>query len=228
MTKRFRIEGRAMAARLPGWSDVAPGAPDGRDGAEGLRAGPAAGAAGKAAAPAPESGRMRHVHGELQAMKDAIALTKRELAALHRSSAGRDGMQRVAGELDAVAAATEQATTTILGAVEDIEGAANMLRGAAPGALGDHVATILDRVILLYETCNFQDLTGQRIEKVVGTLKFVEERLDAMIAAWDGPARLMDEPGIAPDEPHERRFLSGPALPGEERVSQTDIDALFS
>lgn len=167
----------------------------------------------------------RGVHLDLHAMKNAIAMTKREIASLQRSATGLDGMQRAAGELDAVAAATESATTTILGAVEEIESAANMLRASALDQRRDkHVTTILDRVILLYETCNFQDLTGQRIEKVVGTLKFVEERLDTMIAAWGGGDAAPAPPS---SDPAGRDLVNGPCLPGDEQVSQTDIDAYF-
>lgn len=168
------------------------------------------------------------MQAELQAMKDAIATTKREVSALQRSAGGRQGMQRVADELDAVAEATERATTTILGAVEDIEGAANMLRAAgSESGRSDHLGTILDRVILLYEACNFQDLTGQRIEKVVGTLKFLEERLDAMIGAWDRQLRPDEPVSVAANAPTGRRLVNGPALPGDDYVSQIDIDALF-
>jgi chemotaxis protein CheZ len=170
------------------------------------------------------------MHGDVQAMKDAIAMTKRELATLQRngSGAGLDRMQRAADELDAVAAATERATTTILGAVEEIETAANMLRatGLDPGR-SDHVGTILDRVILLYETCNFQDVTGQRIEKVVGTLKFVEDRLDTMIAAWGASHGGGEGLAGSGEDPSGRGLVSGPCLPGDDQVTQTDIDAIF-
>jgi hypothetical protein len=111
---------------------------------------------GAAPACAPPFGQ---VQSDLHAMKDAIAVTKREIAALEQSATGRDGVHRAACELDAVAEATEGATTTILGAVEEIEKAANMLRSSRPdGDRGDHLHTILDRVVLLYETCNFQDV----------------------------------------------------------------------
>jgi chemotaxis protein CheZ len=173
--------------------------------------------------------RLRNLQGELHAMKDAIAMTKREIASLQQSATGREGMHRAACELDAVAEATERATTTILGAVEEIETAANMLRAAGLGSgRTDHVGTILDRVVLLYETCNFQDLTGQRIEKVVDTMKFVEGRLDAMITAWGGNSPGPDAAGPPPEDPSGRRLASGPCLPGEAQVSQTDIDAIFT
>jgi chemotaxis protein CheZ len=168
---------------------------------------------------------------ELDAMKDAIASTKRELATLHRSEFQGKGMRRVAGELDAVVEATEAATTTILAAVEEIETHASMLRsaGVATGN-NDCVGAILDRTVMLYEACNFQDLTGQRITKIVGVLKFVEERLDKVIGVWGGLdvfKELVDGDGAAAEG--ERSLLNGPKLdedPGH--VDQNDIDALFN
>ena len=40
----------------------------------------------------------------------------------------------------------------------------------------------------VFEACNFQDLTGQRISKVVRTVCLVEERVAEMLHLWAGPA----------------------------------------
>ena len=164
------------------------------------------------------------IQAELGRMKAAIAVTKREVASMQRSEAGHAGVHRAACELDAVFDATERATTTILGAVEEIESAANMLRASSPDTRGnDFVDIILDRVVRLYETCNFQDITGQRIEKVVATLKFVENRLDALLASPDGIAPAPPAPEIVPGRP----VLTGPPLAGDRQNSQSDIDCYF-
>ncbi len=167
---------------------------------------------------------------EIDAMKAAITSTKLEIASLHRSESEGKGMRRVAGELDAVVGATEAAATTILNAVEDIETQANMLRAAGIGTgSSDPVGTILDRVVTMYEACNFQDLTGQRISKIVGVMKFVEERLDRVIDVWGGLdafKELAEQAGNEVD--HERSLLNGPKLEEDVgHVDQTDIDALF-
>jgi chemotaxis protein CheZ len=172
------------------------------------------------------------LRAELDAMKEAITSTKQEIASIHRSESAGKGMRRVAGELDAVVGATEQATTSILAAVEDIEANATMLR-AAGTATGnnDCVGAILDRVVVLYEACNFQDLTGQRINKIVNVLKFVEERLDRMIGVWGGLDAfkdLVEGEGAAPEQDDDKALLNGPKLDGDEgHVAQNDSDALF-
>src|SRR5829696_2832133 len=74
-----------------------------------------------------EIGEVYQLRAELDAMKEAITSTKQEIASIHRSEFAGKGMRRVAGELDAVVGATEQATTSILAAVEEIETSANML-----------------------------------------------------------------------------------------------------
>jgi chemotaxis protein CheZ len=173
------------------------------------------------------------LRAELDEMREAIASTKREIASLYRSENEGKGMRRVAGELDAVVDATEEATTSILAAVEEIETQANMLRSAGvETGNNDCVGAILDRVVMLYEACNFQDLTGQRIGKIVGVLKFVEERLDKMIGVWGGLEAFRELVGqtgaAAPDPDDHRSLLNGPKLEGDDgHVGQSDIDALF-
>lgn len=169
---------------------------------------------------------------EIDAMKAAITHTKREIASLYKSEENGKGMRRVAGELDAVVSATEEATGSILSGLEDIETHVNMLRasGGAKGS-GDEIGAILDRVVSMYEACNFQDLTGQRITKIVNVLKFVEERLDRMIDVWGGLdafQELIQHEAIAPALDDEKGLLNGPKLEEDVgHVSQDDIDNLF-
>ena len=180
-----------------------------------------------------EIGEVYQLRAELDAMKEAITSTKQEIASIHRSEFEGKGMRRVAGELDAVVGATEQATTSILSAVEEIEANANMLRAAgAETGNNDCVGAILDRVVVLYEACNFQDLTGQRINKIVNVLKFVEERLDKMIGVWGGLDAfkgMAETEGAVPEGLDEgKSLLNGPKLESDEgHVAQNDIDALF-
>jgi len=172
------------------------------------------------------------MRSELDVMKDAITRTKQEIATLYRSENTGKGMRRVAGELDAVVDSTEQATSTILGAIEEIETNASMLRAMTTTMAGrENIDAILDRVVVAFEACNFQDLTGQRINKIVGVLKFIEEHLDRMIEAWGGLDSFSDLLGVAPapvDIDDESSLLNGPRLADDiGHVDQGDIDALF-
>lgn len=167
---------------------------------------------------------------DLYAMRAAIVTTKREIGEIQRSPSGSDGMHRAAGELDAVFTAAERATTTILGAVEEIELSASILRSpASETARQDAAAAIEERVLLVYEACNFQDIAGQRIRKVLATLRFVEERLDRVIAAWNEAAPSAGKGGQAAGAGDPSTLLRGPGLPDDEGfVSQSEVDAFFA
>ena len=71
--------------------------------------------------------------------------------------------------------------------------------------------------------CSFQDITGQRTTKVVNTLRYIEQRVNSMIAIWD-----LTETTKAKIEPLDKRpdahLLNGPSSNG---VSQDDVDAMF-
>jgi chemotaxis protein CheZ len=118
-------------------------------------------------------------------------------------------MARIAAELDAVAAGTAQATQKILAAAEEIDQLANNLSAALKGRLERELAQdIADSALRIFEACNFQDLVGQRVAKVMKTLK-VDEALAAPATA------------DAPD-------LHGPRLAGDQgHLSQREIDSMF-
>jgi chemotaxis protein CheZ len=184
-----------------------------------------------------EIGEINKMRNELDEMKTAIDATKQEIASLHVTEVGGDGMRRVSGELDAVVSDTERATSAILTATEEIETQAGILK-AIMGAGSEPIEIIQERVIQLYESCNFQDLTGQRITKIVRTLGFVEERLDKMIEVWGGIEAFkehneMAQPFRAFTGSHaaDSSLLNGPKLESsceaDDHVDQDDIDALF-
>ncbi len=168
---------------------------------------------------------------ELDAMYVAIAQTKKEIASLHhRTDSEGDDMARVTNELDAVVTGTEGATENILTAAEFIDETANTLSAALKGQEAELAGDIQDKVIQIFEACNFQDLTGQRITKVVGTLRFVEDRIIQMMDIWGGIESFKE---ISVEEREAREgdaaLLNGPSLDHDVDVaSQDDIDALFA
>src|SRR5438874_2486342 len=54
---------------------------------------------------------------------------------------------------------------------------------------------IRDQVVRIFEACNFQDLSGQRIAKVLETLQFVEDRVARMMEIWGGRAAAVEDYG---------------------------------
>jgi chemotaxis protein CheZ len=130
-------------------------------------------------------------------------------------------LTRIANELIAVTSGTEQATQKILAAAEQIDQLANNLSAALKGKIEQDLAQdISDLVIRIFEACNFQDLIGQRVSKVMTTLNFIEEHI----------TRVLDEIKNMSAGPSAdgAQYLHGPRLehdPGH--ASQTDIDAIF-
>jgi chemotaxis protein CheZ len=170
------------------------------------------------ARPRPLAAAPAHDDGSVHAL---IADYKRDLAALMH-----DGEQRrmtlAASELGAAIEAMEQATQGILKSAEHADGSVQALSAALAReeerALAENVRTQLARI---FEACNFQDIAGQRIGKVIETLCTIEAHLAAILAngPGDGP-----RPEIKPD----KALINGPRLDGASgHVSQQDIDRLF-
>jgi chemotaxis protein CheZ len=138
-------------------------------------------------------------------------------------------MTRVASELDAIMGGTEQATQSILAAAEDIDQAAVTLSATLKGEIEQGLTQdIQDRVIQIFEACNFHDLTGQRITKVTATLKFVEEHVARMIDIWGGRDAFEPFGATATLKLGETARVHGPRLDGEGgHASQNDIDLMF-
>lgn len=168
---------------------------------------------------------------ELDVIGNAITETKRELATIHVTGFNGQDMSRVANELDAVVDDTERATDAILGAVEDIDARANTLAASVTVPADQATAReIQDCVIRIFEACNFQDLTGQRISKVVAALKFIEDHIHRMEEIWGGIEAFEEfaPTVVVPEKPEEDKLLNGPKLDGDVgHASQDDIDALF-
>jgi len=168
---------------------------------------------------------------ELDIIQEAITRTKHEIATLHVTGFEGPEMARVTDELDAIVGGTEQATETILAAAEYIDQTANTLGAALKSEQDQQLAQdIQDQVIRIFEACNFQDLTGQRITKVVATLKFIETHVVRMIDIWGGMEAFKDmTPDAIAEREGDRKLLNGPKLEEEAgHVSQDDIDALFN
>ncbi|GAB3117635.1 protein phosphatase CheZ [Novispirillum itersonii] len=165
---------------------------------------------------------------ELRALANSIQETKREIAHLRARDADTDRLEVVAGELDAVVGATENATHGILEAAEKIDNIAHTLRASPDSYVKQQAEELSDHIMSIYEHSNFQDITGQRITKVVNTLKFVEDRVDRMISIW-GQETFQELIAELPEEytqDDERRLLNGPQLENHG-ISQDEIDKLF-
>jgi chemotaxis protein CheZ len=178
--------------------------------------------------PHPRADHELTIERELAAIRDAIAHDKRELSALINDGKERR-MARAAGEPGAAVGGMETATQNILASVEVIDDCVRTL-GAALADDYHHGLTqdVQDHVVRIYEACNFQDLAGQRISKVIATLIMVEERLVAMLADCNN-AGAAGRPTTTVEPSSRGEFANGPKLDGDSgHASQCDIDAMFA
>jgi chemotaxis protein CheZ len=171
------------------------------------------------------------LRSETDSIHRAISHTMQELMSLHFGAFSDAGAGRASRELDAVVTGTERATQQILEATEAIDEAANTLSASLKHAQDQaHAADIRDHVVRIFEACNFQDLSGQRIAKVLATLTFVEDRVVRMLEIWGGRDTLEDFADAARTAiDHEPKLAAGPKLDGDAgHVTQQEIDAMFA
>lgn len=165
-----------------------------------------------------------------------INQAKTEIAALKPEQVKEEFLPKATDELDAIVQATSNATNRIMDSVDIVSQIAGNLTG-------DDQKDLMAAVNNIYEACSFQDITGQRIAKVVTTLKVIENRIERMMATLNGTAVADDykdqlptgwvtggagqgdidsKLGAASNDSN----LQGPAAAGKG-ISQADIDKLF-
>jgi chemotaxis regulatin CheY-phosphate phosphatase CheZ len=166
---------------------------------------------------------LRVLRSEFEEISRYIQETRREIAALRPEEDGSSWIKTATGELDAIVSATEQATYDILGAAEEVQRL--VLRLPDEGESGTIRKALEDQVTSILTACSFQDITGQRTTKVVNAIRFLEARVNSMIAIWgsDKSAPASARPADARPDAH---LLNGPALGGG--ISQEQADALIA
>jgi len=164
---------------------------------------------------------------ELVGLFQYIQRVKEEIAAINRPADSEHQFESMSEQLSAIVKATEHATNTIMEAVEGSDVAVNELRAEIKG--NAKAEALLDRIgqssATIFEACSFQDITGQRVNKITKSLGYVEERVSSIVAIWGEDA--MDDVKVKGDEKSkDEKLLNGPQLEGKG-LSQADIDSLF-
>lgn len=150
----------------------------------------------------------REVFAQLQKLAAYIANARAEVSAMRAGEVKQDFIPNATDELDAIVEATAAATNRIMDAADVIMEMATRV-GAQEGEKATAAATSI------YEPCTFQDITGQRVSKVVNALRVIESRIDKMMAA---PGEIEDSAGGG----------AAAAAAAPVSSSQADIDSLFS
>ncbi|MFN7606706.1 MAG: protein phosphatase CheZ, partial [Hyphomonadaceae bacterium] len=159
----------------------------------------------------------RSLFDEMRYISSYIQRTRLEISNLRPNDLSEDRIPGAGAELHAVVQHTAEATNLIMAVAEDVMAADT----SDPAA---YQAFVSEKMMEIFEACTFQDITGQRIKKVVDTLTHIEQRLERFASVMGVEDAELEE--TAEDKRKRENLLNGPALNGPE-VAQDDIDALF-
>lgn len=170
---------------------------------------------------------MTRLKQELDALDRYLQRVRQEVASIDRPADEDHRFDNMGSQLEAIVNATEEATNTIMEAVESNQSAVETLRDqiSDPGQI-----TLLDQVTgnvaVIFEACSFQDITGQRVNKVFQSISYVEERVNAIVEVWG--KEYLEKADVLPSKTASNvdELICGPQLEGDG-LSQEDIDSLF-
>jgi chemotaxis protein CheZ len=163
-----------------------------------------------------------NLENELRKIADYIVMLRQEIAALQANEMHAEKIPTAGHELAAVVSSTEGATNEIMAIAE------NVLSADASDPVA-YKAFVDKEMMALFETCAFQDITGQRISRVVKTLEHIETR----VSRFASFSRVVDNSGHANEteakaaERKEKFLLNGPSI-ADEGNTQPMVDQLFA
>ncbi|MFT7433568.1 MAG: chemotaxis protein CheZ [Alphaproteobacteria bacterium] len=177
------------------------------------------------------------LYGELGDLAKFINGAKKELRDFQPHVLSDQDIPDASNQLDAIVQQTEKATGSIMDSCEQLEGInqriIDKLISHDPQLDEDVLASVDDAMVEaqnhvtnIFESCNFQDLTGQRIMKIVKTLKEVERQVLRMVVVF-GLQNTNVEDSDREKLKTEAELLDGPQLPGNS-LEQDDIDDILN
>ncbi len=153
--------------------------------------------------------------GEVSAIAVHIERTQTELDALKPDNLTIETIPGADDDLKEVVGATEQATQTILESAERIM--------AAGDSDTESYRQIVDEAVVnIFEACCFQDITGQRITRVLETLTYISRHLAYVTGVLSGGERQT----VDMEMPEKCSLLHGPQS-SDTAISQDAADDLF-
>ncbi|HEB79568.1 MAG TPA: hypothetical protein ENI79_03720 [Rhodospirillales bacterium] len=165
---------------------------------------------------------------ELFGLFQYIQRVREEIVAIERDADDVHQFESMSDQLDAIVKATEEATETIMIAMEGNEEAVVELKKTITDPEQTALLVkIVENGQKVFEACAFQDITGQRVTKIAKSVTYVEKRVNALMDIW-GKEEL-EKVEIKPEEKktEDEKMLHGPQLEKENSLGQSEIDALF-
>lgn len=172
----------------------------------------------------PQSDWERRIYQEMQDLKAVIESLRQELRSVSPGDISRDHIPGATDELDAVVSLTEEATNKIMNACDQVQ-------DDISGLPEDMQTRLQEQLTNIFEACTFQDITGQRISKVIAALKKIDIKTQDMMAVLHTHFPETGQSKAARSTPpvaltDSDSLMNGPQLPGQG-VSQDDIDRIL-
>jgi chemotaxis protein CheZ len=167
------------------------------------------------------------LRSELDGLLRYLQRVRSEIASIDRPADAEHDFGSMGDQLDAIIEATETATNTIMEAVEKNDEVVAEIRKKVDDP---EISAMLDKINAnsgdVFEACSFQDITGQRVNKVIKSITYVEERVNSLIDVMGRDAIETAEVAVVEEKTDDEKLLEGPQLAGKG-LSQDDIDSLF-
>lgn len=161
-----------------------------------------------------------NIYKELRDLHDLIEETRREISASRVSDISGTHIPVATDELDAVVAATEVATGTIMDVCDAISDYSQNLEP-------QHKDFMIGEVTKVMEACSFQDITGQRITKVIKSIQQIEQKINKLISVLEEKIPGLPSTVLEDNRTGDAKLLNGPQMP-DKAVSQEEIDKLLA
>jgi len=160
------------------------------------------------------------IHSELRGILLRIEGLRKEIVKVRADDISNNKIPEMGKELSAIVESTEGATNSIMEAAETV-------LEIETDNFEDYKQAVSDQMMTIFEACSFQDLTGQRVTKIVQTVEIIEERINLLCEMLDmGDENLPEEELNQKQKRNKELLLNGPANEGEG-VDQSAIDKLF-
>jgi chemotaxis protein CheZ len=158
---------------------------------------------------------------EVEGVARYVARLKREIGALRPNEIYRDRLPMAHGDLASIKETTASSVNEIMSAAEAILTSPQTTYEA-------YRQDVEAKVMLIFEACSFQDLTGQRVARVDDLVGQMEKRLQRFalaVKAADSTV-LYDREAIMQEARRELLIVQGPQN-ATVAVTQSAVDKLF-
>lgn len=158
---------------------------------------------------------------------ECIGLISQEINSLKDNIVEKYGSNEsisvVTQRIETVTKSTENAANTIMDCCENIQNISPELENE------DHKKIIQDNTTQIFEACNFQDLTGQHLTRVMNLVCNIEVIIEQLFKAFNiNIEDLHTDDGKSKFETEAEFLMHGPAINGNNCNSQDEIDNLFN